>query len=616
MQRLARDKSGNTFAMLAASVVPLLALVGGGVDMGRAYLSESRLQQACDAGVLAARKALGSDKLIGATLTDKAKDAGTRFFNINYRDGAYGTTDRNFTMTLDAGFSVSGEATVTVPTTIMSLFGNKQMPISVECGAQLNFQNTDVMMVLDVTGSMRHFNPGDTLSRLDSLKKVIREFHTQLEGAKASGTRIRYGFVPYSSNVNVGHLLEDDWVVDEWEYQGREPSAAPGSTDVTYWTNWVEISGTRSPWTVVSPYPATPAAAGTGDLWECTGTQPANTWTATEVPLSTTTNAVPGGTQTIEHIEKTHNGTRYETHLVGSTCEVRASTDTNYVQEYDLITEPAAKWNYLPVLQDTTNWRAETQGCMEERATYEIDDFNSIDFSKALDLDINTVPTPGNTDTQWRPMYPDLIYVRKFIDEFTGTFEPKKVMNTEDEYIATGWWWLSACPAPAQKLKEMNATDVDAYLATLEPYGATYHDVGLIWGGRLLSKDGLFAAENADVPGSLATSRHIIFLTDGQTEPYDIAYSSYGVDPIDERRWSKGSTLSLSEVVEQRYLAACKQIKKNNTKVWVIAFGTTLNPVMKECAGAGQYFEAKDAKMLSDTFEEIANSMADLRLAK
>ena len=39
----------------AFSLIPILAMIGGGIDMGRGYLSQSRLQQACDAGVLAGR---------------------------------------------------------------------------------------------------------------------------------------------------------------------------------------------------------------------------------------------------------------------------------------------------------------------------------------------------------------------------------------------------------------------------------------------------------------------------------------------------------------------------------------------------------------------------------
>ena len=90
-------------------------------------------------------------------------------------------------------------------------------------------------------------------------------------------------------------------------------------------------------------------------------------------------------------------------------------------------------------------------------------------------------------------------------------------------------------PCKAQKLQEMDADEVDTYLATLSPFGATYHDIGMIWGGRLISPTGLFASENADTPGTEKV-RHLIFLTDGQTEPYDLAYGAYGIEGLDRRR--------------------------------------------------------------------------------
>ena len=38
---------------------------------------------------------------------------------------------------------------------IMNLFGYSQMPIHVTCAAKLNFSNTDIMFVLDNSGSMQ-----------------------------------------------------------------------------------------------------------------------------------------------------------------------------------------------------------------------------------------------------------------------------------------------------------------------------------------------------------------------------------------------------------------------------------------------------------------------------
>src|SRR6188472_1342434 len=94
--RLLRDCAGNTIMLVAAALFPLLAMIGGGIDMSRGYLSESRLQQACDAGVLAARKRIGTEAAVTGEIPDEAVLAGERFFDLNFRDGAYGTVDRTF----------------------------------------------------------------------------------------------------------------------------------------------------------------------------------------------------------------------------------------------------------------------------------------------------------------------------------------------------------------------------------------------------------------------------------------------------------------------------------------------------------------------------------------
>src|SRR5690606_28128896 len=71
------------------------------------------------------------------------------------------------------------------------------------------------------TGSMAMTNPGDTQPRIAVLRDTIRSFYAQLEANRSAGARVRYGFVPYSSNVNVGYLLRSDWMVDEMTIQAR-----------------------------------------------------------------------------------------------------------------------------------------------------------------------------------------------------------------------------------------------------------------------------------------------------------------------------------------------------------------------------------------------------------
>lgn len=630
MRQLARDTSGNTLAMIAAAVVPLLAMVGGGVDMGRSYLAQSRLQQACDAGVLGARKKLGSDLIVSGELPEEVAAVGNRFFNVNYGDGAYGTRNRAFELTLEADNSISGSASVDVPTTIMNLFGYDNLALAVNCQAKLNFSNTDIMFVLDTTGSMLEVNPGDSSPRMDVLRDTVKSFHAQMESSKASGTRIRYGFLPYASNVNVGGLLKSDWVVDSWTYQSRRPKALPDATYSFYNVSYELLGGDTTPIAqYVSP------------------TCPASTYT---VSYSGTT--VVSNSPHTYYYTSTENGTNYWCNASDGKYIVNGLTYNNLIYKatwtyaYDKTVKQYTN-EYMPITHDVSvvkgasgdelvhaapiesntmppNWdgvptpyEVWPNGCIEERDTYEIDDYDNVDLTRALDLDIDLVPVAGQPATQWRPQYPDLVWARAIWWDGTGAFSPDPVEQVYN-YLNPSWAGYAACPTAARKLAELDAATVSAYVDGLTVGGSTYHDIGMIWGGRLLSGSGIFAGDNVDEPGK-PTARHMIFLTDGETQAMDVTYGPYGVEPLDRRRWDPANPklgLSLTGVVERRFAAACKEVKKKNITVWVIGFGTSLNPIMTECAGPGRSFEAANASELSEVFSKIAESLGDLRISK
>ena len=205
LARLRRNEAGNVMVMVAAGVVPLIAMVGGSVDMSRIYMARTRLQQACDAGALAARRSQASN----VTFSSTDQTIGNKFFDFNYPSNIFGST--NVTRSYVAGSTVgtvNGTAGVTLPMTLMTFFGYQTFPVSVTCQSTLNIPNTDVMFVLDVTGSMAQIPSGDTVAKIDGLKAAVKSFFAALGPGKATGAgRIRYGFVPYASNVNVGKIV-------------------------------------------------------------------------------------------------------------------------------------------------------------------------------------------------------------------------------------------------------------------------------------------------------------------------------------------------------------------------------------------------------------------------
>ncbi|MEO5597810.1 MAG: Tad domain-containing protein [Novosphingobium sp.] len=625
--RLAHDRSGNTLMIVAACLLPILAMVGSGIDMSRAYLSQTRLQQACDAGVLAARKRLGSAVAVSGAVPSAVQTFGDKFFDINFRAGAYGTQNRDFQMTVESDYAISGLASVTVPTTLMKVFGFANLAVNVKCEAKLNFSNTDVMMVLDTTGSMNDTNPGDTLPKIQVLRNTVRSFYAQLEASKTPGTRIRYSFVPYSSNVNVGGLLKSNWLVDNWSYSGRVAKDTGNTTTVgNYQTSSAYISG----------------SAVSGTSYTATAC-PNNTLTYQTLTYSVASNGTETWTIRV-------NGTYYNCSVTAEgAVTVSPAVHTNYVYSYSqryVGTHQVADWtwHYQPVSINVSGFKASNgdnppvggyvtvnmggypespdpmyawyNGCIEERSTYQITDYNNVDLTQALDLDIDLVPTTGVPATQWRPMLKDISWLRMIDNTGANPLNWSVSPGDSDGWIAhAGSLGRAACPSAARKMAEMTASDVSTYVNSLVASGSTYHDIGMIWGGRLLSPNGLFAAENADV-GSQSTSRNLIFLTDGLTMPNTLTYGAYGIEPLDQRRWSTSSTDTLTQTVESRFTVACNEVKKRNITVWVIGFGQTLNPVLTNCAGPGHSFEASNAAALSDVFSSIAAAMGDLRVSK
>ena len=361
LRRLAKDKSGNTLALIAAAIIPLLGLVGGGIDIGRAYIASSRLQAACDAGVLAARKELGTEAAVTGSISSEVAEVGQRFFNLNFRSGSYGSENRDFVMTLEEDFAISGDAEVDVPTSIMGIFGFDRIPVSVDCQALLSVNNIDIMMVLDVTGSMRHTNEGDSASRIESLKTVVRNFHAQLEAAKAPDNEIRYGFVPYATNVNVGHLLEDSWVTESWTYQSRLPAGSTTETrPVTRTENYVDVSGEQLPTTEHSRYPA--SSGPDNSSYTCPQTLPESTYTGSSELLSTETTTDENGNEVVTRsYRSTYDGRYYYQYVQGTECVVMAVEYVEYVVTYDQVTRQeeteTTEWEYRPVTMDVSDWR-------------------------------------------------------------------------------------------------------------------------------------------------------------------------------------------------------------------------------------------------------------------
>jgi hypothetical protein len=688
---LARDTRANTIAMMAMALIPLAGMVGGGVDISRMYIVKTRLQHACDAGALAGRKAMGGGtwtQTVGST-ANYPRVMAEKFFEGNYDRTAYGAIKVTRRFTESAG-KVSGTASATVPMTLMRIFGKTEETLSVTCDAEMRLPNTDVMFVLDTTGSMNYCPNGSTScnggpnSRIAALRKAVKCFYqivarldvldTDCDGDEPSGgtgnqVQIRFGFVPYSTNVNVGRLLQNDWIADTWPYQTRQPDVAvpPEKTD-RYWqvygssltqadclkfmnnqpfdtfTPTPTNSGGPPPApTVVTTITSDGTATSGGDMGEwgwSSGNDP--TWGSWGRAADNSTGN--GDNKKSCRRKRTDVTTYYQEKFQywdynqfdidvsglkagGSNWKSSFTMPSSTVDPNTQSIADATVGNDVP--QAVITW----DGCIEERKTVETTDFDPIPIG-AKDLDIDLVP--DSDETRWGPALPQLIFTRRQTSNGINYSRPpsdwpsvgwerppswnRSSQNDTTTDYTSGMYY--ACPTPAKKLQAWpSASDFGNYVDSLRPDGATYHDIGIIWGARLMSPTGIFKSENATTPKGAEIERHMIFMTDGDTNANDFDYAAYGLPYFDDRQTDDYPTANqLNEQVNLRFLAVCNWVRNKNITLWVINFGEgqaqATQDRLRQCASTGRYFSAANSAALQQTFKSIADQISQLRLTK
>ena len=591
---------GNALPIMAGFTALLVVFAGCAIDGTRLYMVHARLQQSCDAAALAGRRAMTDTSTTNTTLDATATAAANAFFAANFRNGWYGTTSLSFTPSKTSTAQVAGTAKAVLGMTLMRVFGYATATVNVTCQASYNVTDTDVIFVLDTTGSMAclpsdsdatctsyvgsagtsaYTRPADgsasgndsvagypgttgygvpekSGSRISALRTAVLSFYDTMASAAAnSGANVRYGFVTYTSTVNAGKAVME-----------MSPAYIVGGTGSPN-TGWTYDSRTQ------------------------TGTQ-SNT-TCQLLIFNCTTTYTPVWT--------------YQSLSQNLTSFVTGAT----------IDDPSK----------TTSATSQWTGCLEERYTTPgVMTFNT--SSLPPDLDPDLVPT-SDIKTQWKPMWPDVFYARNgFTSTATatstgdsqGNFPVSWSSNNDPNYgtAPVYQYGLVSCGKPVSRLQTMTRTQVSAYVNAPDfvPMGGTYHDTGMIWGTRLLSPSGIFGNDTAPPTGHSAPNRVIVFFTDGVMAPSTYIYGMYGNEYYD-KRVSGGDFANLTNYHNARFLAECAAAKARNINVWTVALGMSTTSQLQACASStSQALASSSGSTLATQFASIATQVAKLRLTQ
>jgi Flp pilus assembly protein TadG len=188
------------------------------------------------------------------------------------------------------------------------------------------------------------------------------------------------------------------------------------------------------------------------------------------------------------------------------------------------------------------------------------------------------------------------------------------------------------CPQTITPINNSKTTLLNAINA-MRTGGNTHIDLGLAWGWRLLSPKwrGLWGGsmDTNNLPLDYNTqlmNKAIVLMTDGDNTISNGVYSAYGYPSsgqLGANACVSGNCTNGLNQINARTTAVCNNIKANNSNViiYTVAFGTSISTTAKNillaCASKPAYFfDSPTAADLQTAFQQIGDSLANLRISK
>jgi Mg-chelatase subunit ChlD len=201
-RRFLRSERGTAGLLFGLAAIPIVALAGGVVDYAFLENEREKLQQALDAGTLAAMH-------VDDLEAEEAREVILDYLKSNYRSNPrvkvdFEALEVSFRDTGGGSRVLSARVPATVRMAFLSLLGMSSQRIELQAEARDSIGGLEVVMVLDNTGSMSGRKIRELRRAAASLVDVLAEM-----ADKAAWVKV--GLVPYTSFVNVGRDKWNAW---------------------------------------------------------------------------------------------------------------------------------------------------------------------------------------------------------------------------------------------------------------------------------------------------------------------------------------------------------------------------------------------------------------------
>jgi Flp pilus assembly protein TadG len=190
-RRFSGASGGNVAVLFAFLAIPIIGLMGGAVDFGRASLMKVKMQNALDAtSIMLAKEA--SAKSTGQLNTDA-----NTFFNTQFKQPEV----KNLALSLqytpgDQLLTLNGSASL--KTKFIGIVGIDSLAFGGSSTVKWGTKGLQVALVLDNTGSMA------SNGKLTALKSATNNFLDKLKAAASSDGDVYVSIIPFAKDVNFG----------------------------------------------------------------------------------------------------------------------------------------------------------------------------------------------------------------------------------------------------------------------------------------------------------------------------------------------------------------------------------------------------------------------------
>ena len=243
-KRFAANRKGSVGVIFALALMPILLATGAAIDYSNSARVRGKLEDALDAGAIAAAKAMAAGLTDEAQLKSLTKDFVDE--NLAAAKESLGTlTGFNVAADFKTG-RVTVVGSMIVPTYMLGLAGIEDITVDASAVAAAASKNIELVMMLDVTGSMAG-------SKISSLRTAATDLvNILIPDQDYTSDKVKIGIVPYSQGVNAGPFAKKT-TLGKSDKCATERVGADAFTDALYDKEAVGTGSTACPPNVIQP---------------------------------------------------------------------------------------------------------------------------------------------------------------------------------------------------------------------------------------------------------------------------------------------------------------------------------------------------------------------------